>query len=336
MTIKLPSTMRQISVRAPGGPEMMAIADAPLPALRGGEVLVQVAWAGVNRPDISQRAGNYPPPSDASPILGLEVSGTIAACADDVTQWKTGDVVCALVPGGGYAEYCAVPAAWCMRVPPKLSLAEAAGVPENYFTVWNNVFDRAGLRGGESILVHGGSSGIGLTTIQLAKAFGATVFTTAGNADKVAFCASIGADHAIDYRTQDFVAEIAKITGKRGVDVVFDMVGGDYIERNLKVLANDGRLAIIAFQKGSRVECDWVSIMAKRLTITGSTLRRSPFARKAALAQEMQDKVWPLFDDGTLKIVVDSTFPLADAADAHRRMETSQHIGKVLLEVRAG
>ncbi|HEV8500102.1 MAG TPA: NAD(P)H-quinone oxidoreductase [Casimicrobiaceae bacterium] len=330
----LPSTMRQIAVRAPGGADQLAIADAPLPSLNPGEVLVEVAWAGVNRPDIAQRAGHYPPPPDASPILGLEVSGTIAACAPDVAQWQVGDRVCSLVAGGGYAEYCTAPAAWCMRIPAPLTLEQAAGVPENYFTVWNNVFDRAALKSGESILVHGGSSGIGLAAIQLAKAFGATVLTTAGSAAKVAFCRDIGAEHAIDYKTQDFVAEVARITAKRGVDVVLDMVGGDYIEKNLKVLANDGRLVLIAFQKGSRVECDWVSIMAKRLTVTGSTMRRSPFARKVALAQELQQDVWPLFGAGKLKVVVDSTFKLADAAAAHRRMETSQHIGKILLEVR--
>ncbi|HEY7903481.1 MAG TPA: NAD(P)H-quinone oxidoreductase [Casimicrobiaceae bacterium] len=332
----LPSTMRQIAVRAPGGADQLIVADAPLPPLKPGEVLVEVAWAGVNRPDIAQRAGHYPPPADASPILGLEVSGTIAACAPDVTQWHVGDRVCSLVAGGGYAEYCTAPEAWCMRIPSPLTLEQAAGVPENYFTVWNNVFDRAGLKSGETILVHGGSSGIGLAAIQLAKAFGATVFTTAGSAAKVAFCRDIGADHAIDYKTQDFVAEVARITAKRGVDVVLDMVGGDYIEKNLKVLANDGRLALIAFQKGSRVECDWVSIMAKRLTVTGSTMRRSPFARKVALAQELQKDVWPLFGAGKARVVIDSTFKLADAAAAHRRMETSQHIGKILLEVRGG
>ena len=325
--------MRHVAVRAPGGPEMLEIAESPLPVPSAGEVLVRVAWAGVNRPDVSQRAGSYPPPADASPVLGLEVSGTVAACAPDVTAWSVGDEVCALVAGGGYAEYCVAPASWCMRIPPRLSLKDAAGVPENYFTVWHNVFDRAHLAAGETFLVHGGSSGIGLTAIQLAKAFGATVFTTAGNAEKVAFCTSIGADHAINYRTQDFVAEIARITGKRGVDVVLDMVGGDYVEKNLKVLASDGRLSIIAFQKGSRVECDWVVIMAKRLTVTGSTMRRSPSARKGAIANALQQHVWPLFDAGKLKVVVDSTFALADAADAHRRLETSQHIGKILLEV---
>ena len=331
--MSLPSTMRHVAVRAPGGADQLAIADAPLPTLAAGEVLIDVAYAGVNRPDIAQRAGHYPPPSDASPILGLEVSGTIAARAPDVTSLSVGDRVCSLVAGGGYAEYCAAPAAWCMRLPPKVSLAEAAGVPENYFTVWHNLFERVGLASGESVLIHGGSSGIGLAAIQLAKALGATVFTTAGSEDKVAFCLGIGADHAIDYKAQDFVAEVARITGKRGVDVVLDMVGGDYIEKNLRSLASDGRLSIIAFQKGSRVEVDWVTIMAKRLTVTGSTMRRSPFARKTALAAALQAKVWPLFDAGKLKVVVDSTYPLADVAEAHRRLETSRHIGKILLEV---
>jgi NADPH:quinone reductase len=334
--MNLPANMRQIGVRGPGGPDVMFVETAPLPTLKPGEVLIEVAWAGVNRPDLSQRAGSYPPPADASPILGLEVAGTVVARASDVTTPHVGDQVCSLVAGGGYAEYCAAPAAWCMPVAPGLTLAAAAGVPENYFTVWNNLFDRAHLASGESVLVHGGSSGIGLCAIQLAKAFGATVFTTAGSAAKVAFCRDIGADHAIDYKTQDFVAEIARITGKRGVDVVLDMVGGDYVEKNLKVLANDGRLALIAFQKGSRVECDWVSIMAKRLTVTGSTMRRSPFVRKSELAKELARAVWPLFGAGKLKVVIDSRFPLSDARAAHERMETSQHVGKILLEVRGG
>jgi len=331
--MSLPSTMRHVAVRAPGGADQLAILDAPLPTLAPGEVLIDVAYAGVNRPDIAQRAGHYPPPSDASPILGLEVSGTVAARAPDVTTWNVGDRVCSLVAGGGYAEYCAAPAAWCMRLPPKVSLAEAAGVPENYFTVWYNLVERVGLKSGESVLIHGGSSGIGLAAIQLAHALGATVLTTAGSEDKVAFCLVMGADHAIDYKTQDFVAEVARITGKRGVDVVLDMVGGDYIEKNLRTLASDGRLSIIAFQKGSRVEVDWVTIMAKRLTVTGSTMRRSPFARKTALAAALQSKVWPLFDAGKLKVVVDSTYKLDDVAEAHRRLETSRHIGKILLEV---
>jgi NADPH2:quinone reductase len=331
--MNLPATMSQVAIREPGPPDVLSIEQAPLPVPRAGEVLIAVAYAGVNRPDISQRAGSYPPPADASPIPGLEVSGTIAAVAGDVTTWIVGDAVCALVAGGGYAQYCVAPAAWCLPIPTPLTLEQAAGLPENYFTVWNNLFDRAHLARSETVLIHGGSSGIGLTAIQLAKAFGATVITTAGSADKVAFCRSIGADHAIDYKTQDFVAEVARITGKRGVNVVLDMVGGDYIEKNLRCLGNDGRMSLIAFQHGSRVECDWVNIMAKRLTITGSTMRRSPFERKAELAQELKDKAWPLFAKGVLKVVIDSTFPLADAADAHRRMETSAHIGKILLRV---
>jgi NADPH2:quinone reductase len=325
--------MQHVAIREPGPADVLVLEPAPMPVPRAGEVLVRVAYAGVNRPDVAQRAGNYAPPPDASPIPGLEVSGTIAAVAADVTTWKVGDVVCALVAGGGYAEYCIAPAAWCLPLPPGLSLAQAGGVPENYFTVWNNLFDRSHLVAGETVLIHGGTSGIGLAAIQLAKAFGATVITTAGSADKVAYCTSIGADHAIDYRTQDFVAEVARITGKRGVNVVLDMVGGDYVEKNLRCMAADGRMSIIAFQKGSRIECDWVNIMAKRLTITGSTMRRSPFQRKAELATELAEFVWPLFAAGTLDVVIDSTFPLADAAGAHKRMETSQHIGKIILEV---
>lgn len=331
----LPTTMQHVAIRAPGAADMLVLESAPLPELKPGEVLIKVAFAGVNRPDIGQRAGSYPPPPDASPIPGLEVSGTIAAMAPDVTTRNIGDVVCALVAGGGYAEYCAAPAAWCLALPAGLTLEHAGGVPENYFTVWNNLFDRSHLAHGETVLIHGGSSGIGLCAIQLAKAFGATVITTAGSADKVAYCRDIGADHAIDYKTQDFVAEVARITGKRGVNVVLDMVGGDYVEKNLRCMAVDGRMSIIAFQKGSRIECDWVNIMAKRLTITGSTMRRSPFQRKAELAQELSEQVWPLFAKGALKVVVDSVFPLADAASAHRRMETSQHIGKILLATQA-
>jgi putative PIG3 family NAD(P)H quinone oxidoreductase len=334
--MNLPATMQHVAVREPGAADQMTVVTGPLPALKAGEVLIAVAWAGVNRPDIAQRAGRYPPPADASPILGLEVSGTIAAVAADVTTCKVGDVVCALVPGGGYAQYVTAPAGWCLPLPPNVSLKAAAGIPENYFTVWYNVFDRAHLAAGESLLVHGGSSGLGLAAIQLAKALGATVFTTAGSADKCAFCRAAGADHAIDYRTQDFTAEVARITGKRGVNVILDMVGGDYIERNLRSLALDGRLSLIAFQKGSRVEADWVNIMAKRLTVTGSTMRRSPAQHKVAIARALHERVWPLFASGKLKVTIDSTYPLADAAAAHRRMETSQHIGKILLRVPHG
>ena len=239
--------MRHIAVRTPGPPDVMTMAEGPVPAPRPGEVLIEVAWAGVNRPDCAQRAGSYPPPPDASPILGLEVSGRIAACGPDVHDWKVGDEVCALTPGGGYAQYCVTPGAWCLPIPHGLSLEQAASLPETYFTVWNNVFDRARLAKGESFLVHGGTSGIGITAIQLTKAFGATVFTTAGSADKVAFCKQMGADYAIDYHTQDFEAEIALITQKRGVNVILDMVGGDYVDRNYDAAAVDGRIVQIAF-----------------------------------------------------------------------------------------
>jgi putative PIG3 family NAD(P)H quinone oxidoreductase len=311
----------------------MVIAEGPVPSPRAGEVLIEVAWAGVNRPDCAQRAGTYPPPPDASPILGLEVSGRIAARGPDVESWNVGDEVCALVPGGAYAEYCVTPAAWCLPIPRGLSLEQAASLPETFFTVWNNVFDRGHLVKGESFLVHGGTSGIGITAIQLAKAFGATVITTAGSPEKVAFCREMGADHAIDYRTQDFEAEVARITSKRGVDVILDMVGGDYVPKNLKCLALEGRLVMIAFMKGSRIECDWRHIMMRRLTITGSTMRASPFARKAELARELRDNVWPLLERGTVKTVIHATFPLVEAPKAHALMESSQHIGKIVLAV---
>jgi putative PIG3 family NAD(P)H quinone oxidoreductase len=312
----------------------MHVADGPVPQPRAGEVLIEVAYAGVNRPDCAQRAGTYPPPPDASPILGLEVAGRVAALGEGVTQWKIGDPVCALTPGGGYAEFCTTPAAWCLPVPRGFSLEQAAGLPETFFTVWNNVFDRAHLAAGETFLVHGGTSGIGLTAIQLAKAFGATVITTAGSPEKTAFCRSIGADHAIDYRTHDFAEEVKRIA-KRGVDVILDMVGGDYIERNLKCLALEGRLVQIAFLQGSRVECDWRLIMLKRLTVTGSTLRASPFERKAALARELHDKAWPLLEAGKVRVVIHATFDLVDVAQAHALMESSQHIGKIMLRVHA-
>jgi putative PIG3 family NAD(P)H quinone oxidoreductase len=330
----LPTTMRHVAVTQPGPPDVMHLADGPVPQPRTGELLIEVAYAGVNRPDCAQRAGTYPPPPDASPILGLEVAGRIAAVGERVTQWKIGDSVCALTPGGGYAEYCATPAAWCLPVPRGFSLEQAAALPETFFTVWNNVFDRAHLASGETFLVHGGTSGIGLTAIQLAKAFGATVITTAGSPEKTAFCRSIGADHAIDYRTQDFAEEVKRIS-KRGVDVILDMVGGDYIERNLKCLALEGRLVQIAFLQGSRVECDWRFIMLKRLTVTGSTLRASPSERKAALARELRDKAWPLLETGKVRVVIHATFDLPDVAQAHALMESSKHIGKIMLRVRA-
>jgi len=330
----LPPTMRYISVRQPGPPEVLEAAGGPLPVLKSGEVLIEVAYAGVNRPDCLQRSGAYPPPSDASPIIGLEVAGRIAALGEGATGWNIGDEVCALTPGGGYAAYFATPPGVCFALPPGLSLREAAGVPENYFTVWYNLFDRLHFSPGESVLVHGGTSGIGLTAIQLTKAFGAIVFATAGSEEKVAFCRTMGADHAIDYKTQDFSSEVWRMTEKCGVDVVLDMVGGDYVERNLKAMAIEGRLAQIAFLQGSRVELEMRHIMMKRLTVTGSTLRASPAAKKVALAQALREKVWPLFAQGKLKIVIAQTFPLAEAAKAHALMESGTLIGKIVLEVR--
>ena len=332
MTLK--STMRHIAVREPGPPEVMAVVEGPVPAPRPGEVLIEVGSAGVNRPDCLQRAGAYPPPPDASPILGLEVAGTIVTCGPEVKNHAVGEKVCALTPGGGYAEYCTTPAAWCLPIPSGFTLEQAASLPETYFTVWNNLFDRARLAIGEWVLIHGGTSGIGITAIQLAKAFGATVITTAGSDQKVAFCREIGADHAINYKTQDFAAEVKQITHGRGVDVILDMVGGDYTEKNLKSLAHDGRLSIIAFLKSSRVECDLRHILVKRLTVTGSTMRASPFERKAALARELKHEVWPLLDRGELKTVIHATFDLADAPKAHALMESSQHIGKIMLRVK--
>ena len=326
--------MRFVAAREPGPPEVLAVAETQVPAPKRGDVLIRVAYAGVNRPDCLQRAGGYPPPPDASPIIGLEVAGTIVALGEDVDAWRVGDVVCALTPGGGYAEYCTAPATHCLPLPRGLSVLEAASLPENYFTVWHNVFERGRLQEGESLLVHGGSGGIGLCAIQLAKAFGATVITTVGNADKAAYCRDIGADHAINYREQDFAAEVARITAKRGVDVVLDIVGGDYIEKNLKCLALEGRLVIIAFLHGSRAEVDWRFIMLKRLTVTGSTMRASPRERKAAIARALRERVWPLLETGRLKPVIYRVFPLQEAAAAHALMESSQHIGKIMLAVR--
>jgi putative PIG3 family NAD(P)H quinone oxidoreductase len=329
----LPTSMRHAAIREFGPPDVISLATGPVPTPKPGEVLIEVAYAGVNRPDCSQRAGHYPPPPDASPILGLEVAGRIVALAEGVGDWRIGDLVCALTPGGGYAEYCTAPAAWCLPIPSGLTLDQAASLPENVFTVWNNVFDRARLVAGETLLVHGGSSGIGLTAIQLGKCFGAAVIATAGNREKVVFCRDIGADHAIDYRTQDFVAEVASITDGRGVDVVLDMVGGDYLERNLACLAFEGRLAQIAFLKGSRVDIDLRPLMLRRLSITGSTLRASPFARKAEIANSLREKVWPLYQRGEIKPVIHATYPLADAAKAHALMESSAHLGKIMLKV---
>jgi NADPH:quinone reductase len=331
--MNLPTTMNYVTTREPGPPDVLVLAQAELPQPRAGEVLIRVAYAGVNRPDCLQRSGGYPPPADASPIIGLEVAGMIAGVGEGVADWRIGDRVCALTPGGGYAEYCVAPAAHCLPPPQGLSLLEAASLPENYFTVWHNLFERGKLEEGEILLVHGGTSGIGLTAIQLAMAFGAKVITTVGSAEKAAFCRDFGVDRVVDYRQQDFVEEVADFTGKQGVDVVLDMVGGDYMQKNLKCLALEGRLVIIAFLKGSRAEVDWRSIMLKRLTVTGSTMRASPSARKAGIARTLRDRIWPLFEQGRLKPVIYRTFPFADAAAAHALMESSQHIGKIMLAV---
>lgn len=329
----LPSTMRAVVMRAPGPPDVLGVGEQAVPVPRDNEVLIEVAYAGVNRPDCLQRAGHYPPPPDASPTLGLEVSGRIVSAGRAAERWRVGDEVCALVAGGGYAQYCVAPAQWCLPVPKGVSLRDAAGLPETHFTVWNNVFDRGHLAAGEWILVHGGTSGIGLTAIQLAKQFGASVIATAGSAEKVAFCRDVGADEAVDYKTQDFVAEVMRVTAKRGVDVVLDTIGGDYIPRNLRCLATDGRLVMIGFLQGSKAEIDFRFMMVKRQTITGSTLRASPFERKAVLAKALEANVWPLYAAGRLRTVTHAVFPLAEAAKAHALMESSAHIGKILLEV---
>lgn len=334
MEHRVPPTMRYVAVDEPGPPDRMRIAEGPVPTPKPHEILVEVAYAGVNRPDVIQRAGHYPPPADASPVLGLEIAGRVAALGDAVTSWRVGDEVCALTPGGGYAEYCTTPADWALPLPPGLAAKDAASLPENYFTVWHNVFERGRLVAGETFLVHGGSSGIGLTAIQLAKAFGATVFTTVGNAEKAAFCTRMGADRVINYKEQDFAADLWQHTAKRGVDLILDMVGGDYVERNLRTLALEGRLVIIAFLEGSKVTADWRHIMMKRLTVTGSTMRASPAARKAGIARALREKVWPLFADGRLASVVSEVYPLADAPKAHASMESSAHIGKIMLAVR--
>lgn len=333
MTGPVPQSMRFIDMAGPGGPEVLRLATGAVPQPGPQEVLIRVAAAGVNRPDVLQRMGSYPPPPGASPVLGLEISGTIATAGADVTEYREGDAVCALVPGGGYAEYCVAPAQHCLPVPQGLSLIEAAALPETFFTVWTNVFDRGRLQAGESFLVHGGSSGIGTTAIQLARAFGARVFATAGSPEKCAVCVELGAERAIDYRRDDFAAVIKEATQGRGVDVILDMVGGPYVEKNLRSLAVEGRLVQIAFLQGSKVTLDLVHLMMRRQTITGSTLRPRSVAEKAAIAEGLHDKVWPLIEAGKVRPIVDRSFPLAEAAEAHRLMESSAHIGKIVLTV---
>ena len=332
----LPTTMKYIDHGAGGAASCMQVEDGPLPAIKPGEVLIEVAYAGVNRPDVAQRSGRYPPPPGASPYMGLEVAGKVVAKADGVTQWNIGDSVCALTPGGGYAEYCAAPASHCLPIPKGMSLLEAAALPENYFTVWTNVFERGALKSGETILVHGGSSGIGITAIALAKAFGAIVYTTVGNGDKIAAVKKLGADAAINYREQDWVAEVAALTAKKGVNLVLDMVGGDYIEKNLRSLAMDGRLVQIAFLHGSKQEVDLMQIMTKRLTFTGSTLRPRTVEQKAAIAAALQTKVWPLIEAKKVGTIIHATYAIDEVQQAHELMEASTHIGKIMLKVKGG
>jgi len=333
MSQTLPETMTAIEIREPGGPEVLVPARRPLPQPGAGEVLIKVAAAGVNRPDVLQRKGGYPPPKGASDIPGLELAGEVVAVGEGVSAPSLGEQVCALVTGGGYAEYCVAPAPQCLPVPKGFSLEQAACLPETFFTVWINVFQRSALKPGESFLVHGGTSGIGTTAIQLAKAFGCTVFATAGSAEKVTACKDLGADHAINYKDEDFVYVVNEKTGGKGVDVILDMVGGDYIPRDIKALAEDGRLSFIAFLGGPKAEVNFAAVMMKRLTITGSTLRARPVAVKAALAAELKAKVWPLLEAGTVAPVMAARFPLAEAAKAHALMESSGHIGKIVLTV---
>lgn len=323
--------MRYIAVDSHGGPEQMRMAEGPRPTPGPGEVLIKVAAAGVNRPDVAQRMGLYPPPPDASPILGLEVAGEIVELGEGVDKRLLGNKVCALVNGGGYAEFALAPAGQCLRVPANLTLAEAAALPETFFTVWTNVFDRAQLKAGETFLVHGGSSGIGSTAIQLAKAMGARVFTTAGSDKKCEFCRLLGADLAVNYRQQDFVELIQQATDGKGVDVILDMVGGDYIPRNIQLAALDGRIVSIAFLGGAKATVNFAPVMMKRLTLTGSTLRPQSSAAKAAIADNLREQVWPLIEAGKVTPRIDARFPLEQVVDAHKLMESSQHMGKIVL-----
>ena len=330
----IPATMRFIDHGNGGGPEVLKVATREVPELGAGEVLIEVIAAGVNRPDCIQRSGRYPPPADASPHLGLEVAGRIVALGQGVTEWKIGEAVCALANGGGYAEYAAAPAGQVLPVPAGLTMLQAAALPETYFTVWANLVERGRLAAGDTVLIHGGSSGIGITAIQIAKAWGATVICTVGNAQKAAACLALGADAAIDYRQQDFVAQTLKITGSRGVNLILDRVGGTYVEKNLKLLAVDGRLVQIAFLQPSKVEIDLMPIMTKRLTVTGSTMRPRSAANKADLAAALRTHIWPMLEQGRLLPSIYKVFALEQAAEAHALMESSEHIGKIMFSVR--
>ncbi len=324
--------MKAIIITQPGAPDVLQQAERPIPDIGPNEVLVKVEAAGVNRPDVMQRQGKYPPPPGASPdIPGLEIAGTTTEVGSNVTQWKTGDKICALVTGGGYAEYCIVPAGQCLPIPDGLNFTEAASLPETFFTVWSNVFDRAKLQPGETLLIHGGSSGIGVTGIQMAKALGSKVYVTAASDDKCDACLKLGADAAINYNTADFVDIVKSLTNGKGVDVILDMIGGDYTPRNIKALAEDGRLVIINTMQGKDGQIDLSVVMRKRLTITGSTLRNRGVDFKSDIAESLQKNIWPLISSGVIKPVIYATYPIHDAAIAHTLMESSKHIGKIVL-----
>ena len=327
----LPATMNCVEISKPGGPQALVPTTRPLPRPKHGEILIKVAATGVNRPDIAQRAGLYPPPPGASDLPGLEAAGTVAALGEGVLGWTAGDAVCALTPGGSYAEYCTAPAPQCLPPPKGFDMLRAAALPENYFTVWHNLFERGQLKAGESVLIHGGASGIGTTAIQLAKAFGATVFTTVRTPGKAAAVRELGADHAVLYKDNDWAAEVKKLSG--GVDVVLDMVAGDYIPQNLQLLKQDGRLVLIALQRGAKAELNAGLVMVNRLTITGSTLRPQSIENKGRMARGLNDRVWPLLETGKIKPIIYKTFPLHHAAAAHAELERADHVGKVMLTV---
>jgi putative PIG3 family NAD(P)H quinone oxidoreductase len=329
----LPSRMTVIAIRAPGGPEMLVPEERPLPAPGPGEILVKVAAAGVNRPDVRQRQGTYPPPKGATDIPGLEIGGEVAAFGAEVKRWKVGDKVCALVVGGGYAEYCLAHESHALPVPPALSMVEAGAIPETFFTCWQNMFMRADVRSGDWVLVHGGTSGIGTTAIMLAKAFGGRVITTAGSAEKCAAAKKLGADVAVNYKTEDFVAMTKEATAGKGANLIVDIVGGDYVDRNYDAAAEQGTIAQVSFTGGPKATANFARLMQKRLIHTGSTLRPRTVAEKAAIARGIEERVWPLVASGKIKPVIDSTFPLTKASEAHARMESSQHIGKIVLTV---
>jgi NADPH2:quinone reductase len=329
----LPATMIAIDPEEPGGPDVLRPVERPVPEPGPGEYLVQVAAAGVNRPDVMQRLGLYPPPPGAPSILGLEIAGEIVAAGEGADKSRLGEPVCALVAGGGYAEYCAAPAGQCLPVPGPLSMVDAAALPETFFTVWTNLFQRGGARAGDAVLIHGGTSGIGTTAILLGRIFGLTIIVTAGSAEKCARALDIGAAHAIDYRHEDFEARVKEITGGRGVDIVLDMIGGDYLPRNLACLAEEGRHVSIATQRGPKAEVSLWEVMRRRLTLTGSTLRARPAAFKAALAAELRREVWPHLEAGEIRPVICATFPLAQAAEAHKLMESGEHVGKIVLTI---